>query len=376
MKFTGTITIVSLLLAAGCSHHERLASNEYSPGYSGGSYSSSDTSSGSTSGDRSLNQYSQSSRSSYQPSASSSGSYNSGSANYSSTTLQGGETDAALTTQIRQQISSDPSFMTIAPNLQVTVENGTVTLGGNVPNDQDKRRIESLVRRTSGVTTINNQLQISTQTSQGGATSPGGSATSSSSSESTDQNKSSESSSSSPQSSLNGSSTGATTEGAANSEPAVGTSTSSSQGASQSEASGQSSGQSSSDQSQSSTLQGSQGGTSDTTGTSSGASSSSASPESRAYPSSQFSNIQATSDTDRSLGRQIIRELRTDTTMTSILPNIRLNIDSGKVTLTGTVSSEEQKRTIETSVQKVPGVTSVDNQLTVGSSSTGSSQSQ
>jgi hypothetical protein len=76
-------------------------------------------------------------------------------------------------------------------------------------------------------------------------------------------------------------------------------------------------------------------------------------------------NIQASSDSDRSLGRQILREVRADTSVSSAMTAVKFAIDSGKVTLTGNVRSEEQKKNIEASVKKVTGVTSVDNQLQV-----------
>jgi hyperosmotically inducible protein len=76
-------------------------------------------------------------------------------------------------------------------------------------------------------------------------------------------------------------------------------------------------------------------------------------------------NIQASSDTDRTLGRQILREVRTDTSLSSAMTGVKFAIDNGKVTLKGNVRSEEQKKNIEASVKKVTGVSSVDNQLEV-----------
>src|SRR5260221_8378831 len=138
MKSIGTITIVSLLLAAGCSHRESQAKNESSSsGYTGGS-------------------------STYSPSASSGSSSYGGTA----TSQSGSQSDSALTTQIRQDITRNPSFATFAPNIQVSVQSGTVTLSGSVPNEQDKQNIEAAIKRTSGVTTVNNQLQIPGQAQQ------------------------------------------------------------------------------------------------------------------------------------------------------------------------------------------------------------------
>jgi hypothetical protein len=92
---------------------------------------------------------------------------------------------------------------------------------------------------------------------------------------------------------------------------------------------------------------------------------------SRLYPDSASAsgglsaNIQASSDSDRTLGRQILREVRTDSSLSGMMSGVKFAIDNGKVTLTGSVRSEEQKKNIETSVKKVTGVSSVENQLQV-----------
>ena len=44
---------------------------------------------------------------------------------------------------------------------------------------------------------------------------------------------------------------------------------------------------------------------------------------------------------------------------------VRIKIEDGKATLRGTVKSEEEKKQVETTVQQVSGVTSVDNKLKV-----------
>jgi len=69
----------------------------------------------------------------------------------------------ALISQCRQAINSDTALVSIAPSIQITARGGTVTLAGNVANQDQKQRIESLVRGTSGVVTVNNQLQVPLQ---------------------------------------------------------------------------------------------------------------------------------------------------------------------------------------------------------------------
>jgi len=80
-------------------------------------------------------------------------------------------------------------------------------------------------------------------------------------------------------------------------------------------------------------------------------------------------NIQGLTEADRSLGQKVIQELRTDTSLASTLPMVKVSVDSGKVTMTGTVKNEDEKTKIESAVQRVTGVSSVDNQLQVTTNS-------
>jgi osmotically-inducible protein OsmY len=80
-------------------------------------------------------------------------------------------------------------------------------------------------------------------------------------------------------------------------------------------------------------------------------------------------------EADRALGQKVMHELSTDATLSAQLPTVRMTIDGGKVTLHGTAKSEEQKLAIETAVEKIAGVTSVDNQLQVSATGTSSSPS-
>jgi hypothetical protein len=68
--------------------------------------------------------------------------------------------DSALISQVRAALNNDTTLVTVAPSVQVTAVNGTVTLSGNVSNEQQKQTIEHVVKGTSGVVTVNNQLQV------------------------------------------------------------------------------------------------------------------------------------------------------------------------------------------------------------------------
>src|SRR5437588_12267051 len=117
MKIANRLTIVSsLLLVAGCAHHERYSRyNENNP-----SYSSSTT-------------YTAPSGAATEQSTTPSTGV--GASAQASATTQGqgfSDTDRTLTTQVQQSLYNDPTLDTVAPNIQITAPNGTVTLSGNV----------------------------------------------------------------------------------------------------------------------------------------------------------------------------------------------------------------------------------------------------
>jgi len=84
-------------------------------------------------------------------------------------------------------------------------------------------------------------------------------------------------------------------------------------------------------------------------------------------------NIQGNTEVDRTLGQKVMQELRTDATLAGQISAVRLSVDNGKITLRGTAKSEDQKKSIESAVQRVTGVTTVDNQIQVGVNPTSSS---
>jgi len=127
--------VYMLLLAAGCSKREREARYEQS---------SSAPMYGSTPGTTTQTQPGQN-----QPTA---------------TTSQPGaisETDRTLVSQVRTELSKDTTLAAIVPSIQITAQNGTVTLSGNVPSEQEKQKIEAAVKSAGNVVTVNNQLQVS-----------------------------------------------------------------------------------------------------------------------------------------------------------------------------------------------------------------------
>ncbi|HTL59209.1 MAG TPA: BON domain-containing protein [Candidatus Limnocylindrales bacterium] len=69
------------------------------------------------------------------------------------------DTDQALERKLRAQLSSNAELSSTAPDVLISAQNGTVTLSGNVPSEQVRRQIDDIVRNTSGVDAVNDQLQ-------------------------------------------------------------------------------------------------------------------------------------------------------------------------------------------------------------------------
>jgi osmotically-inducible protein OsmY len=80
-------------------------------------------------------------------------------------------------------------------------------------------------------------------------------------------------------------------------------------------------------------------------------------------------HVQGTSAADQTLAQQISQELKTDASLASAISQVNISVTDGRVTLRGTVKNDVQKREIESAIQRATGVSSVDNQLRVSSTS-------
>ncbi|HVV00393.1 MAG TPA: BON domain-containing protein, partial [Verrucomicrobiae bacterium] len=78
---------------------------------------------------------------------------------------------------------------------------------------------------------------------------------------------------------------------------------------------------------------------------------------------------------DATLTAQVQAALYNDSTLASVAPRIQVAARDGRVTLKGTVSSEQQRRDIETRVQATSGVVAVNNQLQISPEPTGRGES-
>jgi len=68
---------------------------------------------------------------------------------------------------------------------------------------------------------------------------------------------------------------------------------------------------------------------------------------------------------DRTITTAIRRSMVDDKTLVAAAKNVKIVTIGGKVTLRGTVKSDDEKAAIEAKAKATPGVSSVDNQLDV-----------
>lgn len=73
--------------------------------------------------------------------------------------------DRELLAAVRRAIVDDKSLSTMAHNVKIVVEGGTVTLRGPVQSAEEKAKVESLAKRVKGITKTDNQLDVKTHVS-------------------------------------------------------------------------------------------------------------------------------------------------------------------------------------------------------------------
>lgn len=72
------------------------------------------------------------------------------------------KTDVKLAAAVRRAIVKDKSLSTSAHNVKLVAASGVVTLRGPVNTANEKARIESIARGVSGVTRVDNELDVKT----------------------------------------------------------------------------------------------------------------------------------------------------------------------------------------------------------------------
>lgn len=73
--------------------------------------------------------------------------------------------DRALLAAVRRAIVDDKSLSTMAHNVKIMVDAGTVTLRGPVQSAQEKAKVEALAKHVKGITKTDNQLDVKTNVS-------------------------------------------------------------------------------------------------------------------------------------------------------------------------------------------------------------------
>jgi osmotically-inducible protein OsmY len=290
MNITQKSTLVSLLLlAAGCAHHERQTAR-YDENLNSRHYGAMPANSGSSATSSTTETTAAPSSSATIPSTSAVGD-------------QGvlTEADGQLISKVQQAMNKDASLVPLTSSIQITAQNGTVTLSGTVPTEQDKQRLEMAAKSAPEVVSVNNQIQVSSQSTPAPTES----------------------------SSVNPSGTG-------QNQPLSPTS-----------------------QSTSSRIYTESQRTSPLPATDSSASTSDADSFSQ--------KIQGISESDRDLAKQLGQQLKADSSMATMMSDVKIDLSDGKATLRGHVSSEDEKSKIEDAVKQVSGVNSVDNQIQVNS---------
>jgi hyperosmotically inducible protein len=76
------------------------------------------------------------------------------------------EADVEITRKIRRELVADDGFSVNARNVKIITKNGQVTLRGPVNSMEEKRRIAEIVNRFAANATVNNQLEVKSQTNQ------------------------------------------------------------------------------------------------------------------------------------------------------------------------------------------------------------------
>jgi len=87
----------------------------------------------------------------------------------------------------------------------------------------------------------------------------------------------------------------------------------------------------------------------------------------RSTPSGTLSSTQdrAVKETDRSLNSQIREAFSRHSTLREASNTVVMNTDNGVVTLTGTVATEKEKMDLENELQRISGVSRVENELQI-----------
>jgi len=92
-------------------------------------------------------------------------------------------------------------------------------------------------------------------------------------------------------------------------------------------------------------------------------------PPAATSPSGALSSGVQTNTADEALEQRVNSQIREDTSLAAVVPNITVDANNGTVTLKGSVNSQQQRTDIESKVRSITGVTQVTNNLEISSAS-------
>src|SRR5258708_4313205 len=68
--------------------------------------------------------------------------------------------DNELVERVRRELNRYNDLAMVTPTLNISAQNGAVSLGGGVPTESQRQMIHSIARNTTGVVAINDQLEL------------------------------------------------------------------------------------------------------------------------------------------------------------------------------------------------------------------------
>jgi hyperosmotically inducible protein len=77
-------------------------------------------------------------------------------------TQSNAKADRELLAAVRRTIVKDKSLSVSAHNIKILVEGGVVTLRGPVKSDEEKSKVEALAKSVTGVSSVDNKVDINT----------------------------------------------------------------------------------------------------------------------------------------------------------------------------------------------------------------------
>lgn len=75
------------------------------------------------------------------------------------------EADRKLNSQIRSAFDADSSLRNTTSGVNISSDNGEVTLNGTVATEKEKEDLQNQIQRMSGVSKVENNLKVSPRTS-------------------------------------------------------------------------------------------------------------------------------------------------------------------------------------------------------------------